>query len=123
MSQKKILLVDDAQTVLLIEQMILGPGNFELVTATDGAQAVEMARSVKPDLILLDIVMPVMNGLDACRELRRLEETKAIPIIMVTTRSEEKNIELAYEAGCNDYVTKPIDGVELIAKVRDLVGE
>jgi CheY-like chemotaxis protein len=121
MDKKKILLVDDSSTTLMMERMILNKGPYELVTAKDGEEAIEKAASEKPDLILLDIVMPNMDGFEACRRLRESEETREIPIIMVTTRGEAENVEQGYELGCNDYVTKPINSLELMTKVKNLL--
>ncbi|MGH7774851.1 MAG: response regulator [Candidatus Binatia bacterium] len=123
MARKKILLVDDSQTVLMMEQMILKKGAYDIVTARDGKEAVAKAVEVKPDLILMDIVMPNMNGFDAVKLLRQQEETKAIPILMVTTRGEQESMETGYESGCSDYVTKPINSVELLTKIKNLLGE
>lgn len=120
---KKILLVDDADTVLMIEQMILDKCGYDFVTARDGLEAVEKAVSEKPDLILMDILMPRMDGLEALREIRSRESTKAVPIIVVTTRGETRYVESGIAGGCNDYVTKPINSQELIAKVRNCLGE
>lgn len=118
-ARKKILLVDDAETILMMERMILKKGPYELITAKNGAQAVEKAEAERPDLILLDVVMPEMNGFEACERIRQSESTRHIPIIMVTTRGEEKNVETGFTKGCNDYVTKPINGVELLEKVKN----
>jgi DNA-binding response OmpR family regulator len=123
MPRKKILLADDSTTALMMEQAILAKGAYDVVVARDGRAAVQMAMDESPDLIILDVVMPRMDGFEACRELRRLEATRTTPIIMVTTRGEPQNIETGYEAGCSDYVTKPINGPELVSKVRDLLGE
>jgi len=123
MTRKKILVVDDSKTALLMESMILRKGHYDLVTAGDGAEAVQKAVAELPDLILMDVVMPKMTGFEACRELRSREATKAIPIIMVTTRGEAANVETGFGSGCTDYVTKPIDGLELLSKVRDYIGE
>jgi CheY-like chemotaxis protein len=123
MARKKILLVDDSKTALLMEQMILKNGPYQLVLAADGAEGVAKAVSERPDLILMDVVMPHMTGLDALQELRRREATKEIPVIMVTTRGEGENVEAGFASGCNDYLTKPIDSVALLAKVRDYLGE
>jgi len=120
---KKILLVDDSNTILLMEKMILGKESYTLVTASDGYQAIEQAIAQAPDAILLDVVMPGMDGFATCRELRRREETRNIPVIMVTTRGESDNVEHGFESGCNDYVTKPINGPELLAKLRNMLGE
>jgi len=122
MLTKKILVVDDSKTALLVESMILKKGPYELVTASDGAEAVEKAITERPDLILMDVLMPRMGGFEACRALRQREDTQAIPIILVTTRGEAVNVETGFVSGCSDYVTKPINAVELLAKVRDHLG-
>jgi len=116
---QKILLVDDSSTTLLIEEMVLSEHTqYELVLARDGEEAVEKAISEQPNLILMDVVMPRMNGFDACREMRRHEALRKVPIIMVTSRGESYNVEQGFESGCNDYVTKPIDGAELVEIVN-----
>lgn len=122
MQRKKILVVDDSKTCLFMESTLLRKGPYDLLTAADGEEAVRKAVSEHPDLILMDVVMPRMTGFEACRELKSRPETRDIPIILVTTRGEGENVETGYEAGCTDYVTKPVDGVELLAKVRDCVG-
>ncbi len=119
MERKKILLVDDSETVLMMERMVLKASRYELLVAKEGQEAMDKALSEQPDLILLDVVMPIMDGFEVCRKLRAQEATRSIPIIMVTTRGEEKHIECAFEAGCNDYITKPISGLELVSKVSD----
>lgn len=123
MKRKKILLVDDSNTTLMMEKMILNKGPFDLVTASDGEEAIKTALAEKPDLILLDIVMPTMDGFEACRRLREAETTSKTPIIIVTTRGEMRNIEQGYSLGCNDYVTKPINGLELMTKIKSLLAE
>jgi DNA-binding response OmpR family regulator len=123
MARKKILTVDDSNMILMMEKMILKQGPYDLVTASDGAAAVETALAERPDLILLDIVMPKMDGIEACKQIRSHEATKETPIIMVTTRGESETENLAYEAGCTDYVTKPIDGPDLLSKMRKLLSE
>ena len=123
MTRKKILLVDDSNTILMMERMILTKGPYDLVTAANGEEAVTKALAERPDLILMDIVMPKMNGFDACRRIREQEPIKATPIIMVTTRGELQNVETGFESGCNDYVTKPINGAELMAKLKTLLGD
>jgi DNA-binding response OmpR family regulator len=119
MGAKKLLLVDDSNTVLLMEKMLLANEGYQLVTASNGREAVQKAQAEKPDLILLDVVMPDLNGFEACKQIRAREETRHIPVIMVTTRSEATNVQIGFESGCNDYVTKPINGVELITKIKN----
>jgi len=122
MGKKKILVVDDSRTALFMVTTILRKERYELVTASDGEQALEMAASERPDLILMDVIMPRKTGFEACRELKRREDTRAIPVILVTTRGEGENVEAGFQSGCNDYVTKPINAQELLTKVRDHMG-
>lgn len=123
MRNKKVLLVDDSTTALLMEQMILrNRADFELIVARDGQEAVEKTLVELPDLIVMDVVMPRMTGIEACKRIRSHEHTQHIPIILVTTRGEPENVEIGYASGCNDYVTKPINGAELITKIVDLIG-
>ncbi len=119
--RKKILLVDDSSTALLMEKAILAKRNFELVTARDGEEAVKMCATERPDLVLMDVMMPKMNGFEACRRIRTDPQTKDIPVILVTTRGEMDNVETGYASGCSDYVTKPINGLELLTKLEDLL--
>ncbi|MBI3605266.1 MAG: response regulator [Nitrospirae bacterium] len=116
--KKKILLVDDADTVLMIEKIILRKADFEVFVAKNGEDAVKLALSKRPDLILMDVIMPVINGLEACERLRKEAATKDTPIILVTTQGQEFNIDAGYRSGCTDYMTKPINGPELIEKIN-----
>ena len=122
MAPKKILLVDDSETVLLIEQMILKKEPYQLITAKNGREGVEKALETRPDLILMDVVMPEMNGFEAVRCLRQRDATRSVPIVMVTTKAEAESMEAGYESGCSDYITKPIDSTELLTKVRNILG-
>lgn len=114
----KILVVDDSKTSIFVESALLRRGHYQIITANDGREAVDRALADRPDLILMDVVMPRMTGIEACAELRRHEDTRAIPVILVTTKGEEADVEAGYRSGCTDYVTKPVDGLELLAKVR-----
>ena len=120
---KKILLVDDSSTVLMMERMILSQGRYELFTAKNGVEGVARARAERPDLILLDVVMPELDGFGALEAIRADAVIRDTPVIMVTTRSEAASLEKGYANGCNDYVTKPVNSSELLAKVRNLLGE
>lgn len=123
MPRKKILLVDDSSTILMMEKFILRNDPYILVTASNGEEAVQKAATEKPDLILLDVIMPRMSGFEACRLIRDNAELRNTPVIMVTTRGEAANVETGWLVGCTDYVTKPINAVELLTKVRSLLGE
>lgn len=123
MSQKTILLVDDSAVALMAGKMILRrSGKYNLLEAKNGEEAVEIAVAEQPDLIVMEVVMPKMTGFEACRALREHEVTQKIPIIFVTTRGEAENVETGYASGCNDYVTKPVNAVELMEKVESLIG-
>jgi CheY-like chemotaxis protein len=122
MTRKKVLLVDDSNTVLMMEKMILAKGPYDVITARDGVEGVAKAKSERPDAILLDVMMPNLDGLAACAAIRAEPETAHIPIVMVTTRGEETNIETAFRNGANDYVTKPINGLELLSKLSNILG-
>jgi CheY-like chemotaxis protein len=120
---KKILLVDDSPTVLLMERLLLQDGPYELLSAASGTEALERALAERPELILMDVVMPGMDGFEVCRLLRAQEATRTTPIILVTTRGGPEHIEKGYESGCSDYVTKPFDGNELRAKIESFLGQ
>ena len=123
MAPRKILLVDDSETILQMEQMILEPKSYKLILARDGEEGVAKALESNPDLILMDVVMPKMNGFEAVKKLRANQQTRAVPIVMVTSKAEAESMEAGYESGCSDYIIKPIDGLELVAKVKNLLGE
>jgi len=120
--KKRILIVDDSQTALLMTKMILSRVKYDLITATDGEEGVRRALGERPDAIILDLVMPKLNGIDVCRRLRAEAATRETPIIMLTTRGEMQSVEAGYAAGCNDYVTKPVNGSELMLKLENLLG-
>lgn len=121
---KKILLVDDSPTSRLKSRMILGErSNYELISASDGKEGLAMALAEKPDLILMDVVMPRMSGLEACRALKAERTTKQIPVILLTTRNEQTMVEDAYQSGCSDFLTKPVDEQRLIAVLKTYLGE
>lgn len=121
---KKILVVDDSKTALMMERQILETRTaYQCVTANDGQEAVEKAEQERPDLILMDVVMPRMNGFEACKMIRQKATTREIPIVLVTTRGEETYMEAGFQSGCNDYITKPVNGTELVALLQSYLGE
>ena len=123
MMMKKILLADDSATILMMERMILSRERCEILTARDGKQALEMALSERPDLILLDVVMPEMTGFEVLKRLREEEATRKTPVIMVTTRGEAENVEAGFAGGCDGYITKPIESADLLSKVRSYLSD
>jgi DNA-binding response OmpR family regulator len=112
---KKILLVDDEPEILEICRDYLKASGYEVVTARDGVQGLSSAQREKPDLIVLDLMMPEMDGLDLCRAIRRESN---VPIIMLTARVEETDKLIGLELGADDYITKPFSPRELVARVK-----
>ena len=114
----KVLVVEDEKNILELVRFNLEKEGFTVITALDGNQGLELAREEKPDLILLDVMLPGMNGLEVCRELQREYETREIPIIMLSARAEEVDKVLGLEMGADDYITKPFSPRELVARVK-----
>jgi len=117
----RILVVEDEQDVAELLRYHLGKEGYDVVVAGNGNDAVKRARDTRPELILLDIMVPQLNGWEVCRRLKSEEETRSIPIIMVTGRVEEGDKVLGFELGADDYVTKPFSPRELVARVRAVV--
>lgn len=112
---KKILVVDDEKSIAEIVKFNLVKEGFEVFVAFDGMEAVEMAEKINPDLILLDLMLPKMDGLEVCRTIRQNYD---MPIIMVTAKDSEIDKVLGLELGADDYVTKPFSNRELVARVK-----
>jgi CheY-like chemotaxis protein len=124
MPTKKILLVDDSQTALIVARSILEKRTgYRCVTASDGLEAVTKANDEHPDLVLMDVVMPRMNGFEACKKMREQATTRETPIVLLTTRGEENYMEAGFQCGCNDYLTKPINGEELVRLLQSYLGD
>ncbi|ANE03405.1 two-component system response regulator MtrA [Corynebacterium crudilactis] len=114
MSQK-ILVVDDDPAISEMLTIVLSAEGFDTVAVTDGALAVETASREQPDLILLDLMLPGMNGIDICRAIR---QESAVPIIMLTAKTDTVDVVLGLESGADDYVNKPFKAKELVARIR-----
>lgn len=111
----KVLVVDDEQSIVdILESNLLREG-YEVITAYDGHEALEKAQTLEPDLILLDCMLPGLDGFDVCRELRK---TSSVPILMLTAKSEEIDKVLGLELGADDYITKPFSMREVLARVK-----
>lgn len=113
----KILVVDDTKENIEILNELLGE-EYDVLSALDGEFAIEIANEDKPDLILLDVMMPGMDGFSVCKVLQFNDNTKDIPIIFITAKTDDKSIEDGYEIGGADYITKPFRPIELLAKVK-----
>jgi class 3 adenylate cyclase len=117
----RILIADDNPDNLDIFQTRLALHGYEILTATDGEEALEIARGRHPDLILLDIMMPKMDGIEVCRQLTADPSLPFMPIIMVTAKADSKDIVAGLEAGGDEYLTKPVDQAGLVARVKSML--
>ena len=118
MAERTILIVEDDKTLLDVLKYNLLKEGYRVVTAIDGVQALEVARSEKPDLIVLDIMLPELDGFEVCRILRR---EMTVPILMLTAKQEEIDKVVGLEIGADDYMTKPFSMRELLARIRAML--
>jgi len=116
----RILIVDDEETVRRVLRSLLKKEGYEVIEAEDGKTGVELARKEDPDVILMDLTMPVMGGLKACRLLKEDEKTKNIPVLVITTAADESKME-AIDAGIDDFVNKPFDSEEISIRVKSML--
>ena len=123
MAAEKILIVDDDEDVLLIVQTILDNAGYTAVLARNGREGVEKAIEAKPDLILLDVMMPELSGWEVCTTLKSAPETRQIPIVMLTVKSEIRDLITGMQVGADDYITKPFTRKKLLSTVRRLLDE
>ena len=117
----KILIVDDTETMRLYEHMLLSGQGYDLDMAENGVEALKKIKEFQPDLVLLDIMMPEMDGIECCRHIKSNNATKQTKVVIVTTKSEYGKVKEAFAAGCDDYVTKPINRQELLSKMNELL--
>jgi CheY-like chemotaxis protein len=118
----KILVVEDIEDSMEIAERAL-KGQFEILKAYDGEQAVEISLKERPDLILMDINLPVMNGLKAVHKIKKCSHMKNVPIVAISASTMPNNIEDALDAGCIDFIGKPIRPKELKKKIEKIIGE
>lgn len=118
MIKDKVLIIDDEEHIVELIRYNLQSAGYDAVEAYNGADGIRLAKEEKPVLILLDVMLPVMDGLEVCRNLRRDDATKSIPIIMLTAKSEEIDKILGLELGADDYITKPFSVRELLARIK-----
>jgi len=119
--QHTVLIVDDSPTEMHVIRGILEKGGYQVITAVDGESGVAEAKHSKPDLILMDVVMPGLNGFQATRQLSRNPETSEIPIIMVTTKGQETDRAWGLRQGAREYVVKPVAAGELLNKIKSIL--
>lgn len=118
MKKANILIVEDDEDILELVRYNLTREEYEVVTATSGEQALKLSQSFIPDLVLLDLMLPGIDGVEVCRQIKDHSSTKHIPVIMLTAKSEETDIIVGLELGADDYITKPFSPGVLIARVK-----
>ncbi len=116
-----VMIVDDSPTEVHVMKTALERHGFETVSAADGSECINLAREVRPDLILMDVVMPGVNGFQATRTLSRDPDTASIPVVMVTTKDQETDRIWGMRQGAVDYLVKPVTEKALVAKAREVI--
>ena len=121
MDKKRILIVDDEEDILNVLRFRLEANNYEVLSASDGQEGLNKARSMKPDLIILDLMLPKLDGYKVCRMLKFDEKYKKTPIIMFTARVQKSDEKTGYEVGADAYITKPFEPQILLKKIKELL--
>jgi two-component system alkaline phosphatase synthesis response regulator PhoP len=123
MAKGKILVVDDEIYIVHILDFSLGMEGYEVITALDGEQAVERAIAEKPDLIVLDIMMPKLDGYETCRILKKEAVTRDIPVILLSAKGRNIDQKIGFEVGADDYITKPFSPRKLVERINTILGQ
>ncbi len=123
MAKGRILVVDDEIYIVHILDFSLGMEGYEVITALDGEQALEKARTEKPDLIVLDIMMPKLDGYETCKILKAEPETKDIPVILLSAKGRNVDQKIGFEVGADDYITKPFSPRKLVERINAILGQ
>jgi two-component system alkaline phosphatase synthesis response regulator PhoP len=122
MAKGRILVVDDEIYIVHILDFSLGMEGYDVVTALDGEQALEKARTEKPDLIVLDIMMPKLDGYETCKRLKADPETKDVPVILLSAKGRNVDQKVGFEVGADDYITKPFSPRKLVERINAILG-
>ena len=123
MAKGKILVVDDEIYIVHILDFSLGMEGYEVLTALDGEQALEKARAEHPDLIVLDIMMPKLDGYETCKMLKADEATRGIPVILLSAKGRNVDQKIGFEVGADDYITKPFSPRKLVERINAILGQ
>ena len=123
MSRGRILVVDDEIYIVHILDFSLGMEGYEVVTALDGEEGLQKAIEFKPDLIVLDIMMPKMDGYETCKALKGDERTKNIPVILLSAKGRNVDMQTGYDVGADEYITKPFSPRKLVDRINAMLGQ
>lgn len=121
MAQQRIVVADDDPIVVKFLTAIFRDEGFEVRSAEDGEKALQIIREARPDLVILDLVMPYRDGFEVCRQMRATPETRAVPVIILSMKEKEQDALRAFEVGADDYIRKPFNVLELVARARKLI--
>ena len=116
-----IMIVDDSPTEVHVMKTALEKHGYETISATDGDECINLARQIMPDLILMDVVMPGINGFQATRTLTKDPQTKQIPVVMISSKNQETDKIWGMRQGAADYLTKPVTEADLVAKAKEMI--
>lgn len=119
---RQVLVVDDEIGALTLIGIMLERGGFEVLKAPNAYVALDILGQQRPNLIILDVMMPGMDGIELCRQIRATPETETIPVLILSARGDAETVERGFEAGANDYLSKPILHHDLVTKVRRMLG-
>ena len=123
MSKGKILVVDDEIYIVHILDFSLGMEGYEVITALDGDQALEKVKTEKPDLIVLDIMMPKLDGYEVCKGIKSNSATQHIPVILLSAKGRNVDQKMGFDVGADDYITKPFSPRKLVERINQLLGQ
>ena len=123
MSRGRILVVDDEIYIVHILDFSLGMEGYEVVTALDGEEGLQKAIEFKPDLIVLDIMMPKMDGYETCKALKADERTKNVPVILLSAKGRNVDMQTGYDVGADEYITKPFSPRKLVDRINTMLGQ
>jgi len=123
MSKGRVLVVDDEIYIVHILDFSLGMEGYEVITALDGEQALERLKSDRPDLIVLDIMMPKLDGYEVCKAIKSNPATKHIPVILLSAKGRNVDQKTGYDVGADDYITKPFTPRKLVERINQLLGQ
>jgi len=123
MSKGKILVVDDEIYIVHILDFSLGMEGYEVITALDGEQALEKLQSERPDLIVLDIMMPKLDGYEVCKAIKTNPQTRHIPVILLSAKGRNVDQKMGFDVGADDYITKPFSPRKLVERINQLLGQ
>ena len=116
--KKKILIVEDGETLFKLESTLLSLKGYEVNEVMDGPSALEAMVSMKPDLVILDVMLPCIDGYEVCRQIKTNEETRHIPVVMVSAKSSDEDIAKGEQSGADWYITKPFKSVRLLETIQ-----